>query len=180
MVEIDSSGWAPVHYAAQRGLVEPLAKIVGDNKQILELRTNDTKSTALLIAAATGKQDTVKKLIDLGARVDAIDTKNYGLVEICALERYVDILAYLVQLDHDKLPVWKKLGKLLKSDFDKEADAAAWCLEILTRSGENHTSTMMETSPEDINEEDPMHEDEETFLETNSSDQVGCSDNISD
>lgn len=76
MTEIDNSGLAPVHYAAQRGLVEPLANIVGNNKQILELRTSDIKSTALLIAAATGKQETVKKLIDLGARVDAVDTKN--------------------------------------------------------------------------------------------------------
>lgn len=69
----------------------------------------------------------------------------------------------------------------MKSDFDKEADAAAWCLEILTRGRKNYASAEMEISPEDKHEKeiDQMHEDKEDFLEVNFSDQVGFFGNTS-
>lgn len=39
MGELDDHGWAPIHHAAQKGLLPALEKFATVNKQLLELRT---------------------------------------------------------------------------------------------------------------------------------------------
>ena len=43
------------------------------------------------------------------------------------------ILEYFIELEHDKLPVWKNLVRFLNSDVDEEVEAAAVCLKTLTQ-----------------------------------------------
>lgn len=42
------------------------------------------------------------------------------------------ILAYYIKMDSERLHVWKRLVKLLKSDFEEESEPAAWCTHQLT------------------------------------------------
>ena len=97
----------------------------------MELKTGDTKSTPLLLAAAVGNLTVVRRLIELGSRPDAVDAKAVGVVEICVQRENEAILRYLACLDHEKLNFWKRLAKLLRTDFDEDAEHAARCFEML-------------------------------------------------
>jgi len=46
--------------------------------------------------------------------------------------RDCNILAYYARLDSERLHVWKRIVKLMKSDFEEESEPAAWCAHQLT------------------------------------------------
>ena len=64
--------------------------------------------------------------------MDAVDSKGHGIVDLCVVRRDCRILDYYARLAIDRMNVWKRLIKLVKSDFDEEAEAASWCLCTLT------------------------------------------------
>ena len=135
MNEMDENGWAHIHYAAFRGYLKSLEKFVktGSQEQ-LELETEDElHSTPLLLSVMSGNLETVKILVDLGAKVWAINSQNHGVVELCAFKHFIEILQYFIDLDHERVPVWKHLLKFLASDLDQEAEAAARCVRTLTQ-----------------------------------------------
>ena len=134
MSELDERGWAPIHHAAHRGIIQTVEKCVRTNKQLLEVRTGDNiNSTPVLVATTTGNLNTVIALVDLGARLDSVDARGHGIVELCAFRHYMHVLDYFVRLNHDRLSVWKRLVKLMRSDFEEDAEVAVWCLHELTR-----------------------------------------------
>ncbi len=137
MNELDENGWAHVHHAAFRGFVKSVERFVKAAGDQLELETgDDLKSTPLLLAVMSGQLETVECLVELGARLSAINTQNHGVVELCAFKQFLPILEYFVELGREELPVWKNLIRFLASDLDEEAEAAARCLQSLTSGGE--------------------------------------------
>lgn len=62
----------------------------------------------------------------------AINTLNHGLVEICCLEKHIEVLRYLISLARPELPVWEKLLKFCTSELEEEAESAGQALYTLT------------------------------------------------
>lgn len=122
MDQLDDNGWAHIHHAAFRGFVKSVEKFVNANEEQLEIETgDDLQATPLLLAVMSGQLETVKCLVDLGAKVFVINSQNHGVVELCAFKEYIDVLEYFIEMDHEKVPVWKNLIKFLASDIDDEA-----------------------------------------------------------
>ena len=40
------------------------------------------------------------------------NSQKHGVVELCAFKEYIEVLEYFIELDHEKLPVWKNLLKV--------------------------------------------------------------------
>lgn len=134
MNEKDENGWAHVHHAAFRGFIKSIERFVNANKEQLELETEDEfHSTPLLLAVMSGNVESVQCLMNLGAKVTAINTQNHGVVELACLKQFIDILEYYIKSDYSDLPVWKKILTFLSSDMDDEAEAAGKCLRRLTQ-----------------------------------------------
>ena len=62
-----------------------------------------------------------------------MDSSNNGVIELCAFKQFIHLLEYFIELDNDKLPVWKNLVKFMSSDFDEESESASKCLYTLTK-----------------------------------------------
>ena len=101
--------------------------------------------------AQTGNLETVRGLTELDGRLDAADARGQGIVELSSARRdcvgtsrmcrHVAtvsarrdcvVLAYYTRMDSERLNVWKRLVKLMKSDFEEESEPAAWCTHQLT------------------------------------------------
>ena len=134
MNEVDENGWGHIHHAAARGFVKSIERFVKAADDQLELETqDDLRSTPLLLASTSGSLDGVKSLVELGAKVSAINSQNHGVVEICALKQYIHLLEYFIDLDHERLPVWKNILKFIGSDIDEESENSGKCLRVLTQ-----------------------------------------------
>ena len=134
MNEFDENGWAHVHQAAFRGFVKSVERFINTDSEQLELETSDDlHSTPLLLAVMSGNLETVKCLVEVGAKVYATNTQNHGVIELCAFKQFINVLEYFVELSHERLPVWKNLIKFLSSELDEECEAAAACLRTLTQ-----------------------------------------------
>ena len=132
--EFDNTGWAQIHHACQRGFLKSVNFFLGDDPTLLELETADGKNyTPFLCSVDGGKVEAIQHLIDVGAKVDAISAHNHGAVEICALKSYIEVLNYFIELNHEKIPVWKNLLRFVSSESDDEADAAGRSLRTLTQ-----------------------------------------------
>jgi len=80
----------------------------------------------------------------MDGRLDATDARGQGIVELSSVvelssivelssaRRDCNVLAYYARMDSERLHVWKRLVKLIKSDFDEESEPAAWCTHQLT------------------------------------------------
>jgi len=133
MGDFDEQGWAHIHHAANRGYPKSLERFVNADPEQLEMKTNDdVGSTPFLIAVSSRVLDSITCLVNLGAKVNAINNHNHGAVEICALNEYIELLEYFINMNSDLLPVWKNLLRFLASESEEEAKAAGKCLEILT------------------------------------------------
>ncbi|ELU14680.1 hypothetical protein CAPTEDRAFT_224898 [Capitella teleta] len=138
MNESDENGWGHIHHAAFRGFVKSVEKFVKANDDQLESETGDElRCTPLLLAVMSGNEETVRCLVTLGARVWATNSQNHGVVELCAFKQFIELLEYFIELNDEKLPVWKNLVKFLASEVDDEIEAAAKCLKTLTQNDPN-------------------------------------------
>lgn len=77
--------------------------------------------------------DTIKCLVDLGAKIDAVNKQNHGVVELSAFKQFIDVLEYFIRMADDRLPVWQNLVKFYGSDVDEEAESAAKCLKLMSQ-----------------------------------------------
>ncbi|XP_041376737.1 ankyrin and armadillo repeat-containing protein-like [Gigantopelta aegis] len=133
MQEFDENGWAHIHQATFRGYIKSIERFVESDHEQLELETqDDLHSTPLLLAITSGSVQTVDCLLKLGAKIDTINSQNHGAVEISALHQFISLLQYFIDKNHEKLPVWKNLIKLLSSDIENEVENAGRCLRTLT------------------------------------------------
>jgi len=64
-------------------------------------------------------------------------------VEMSSARRDCNILAYYARLDSERLHVWKRIVKLMKSDFEEESEPAAWCAHQLTLMFEDVNGTSL-------------------------------------
>ncbi|KAK2180327.1 hypothetical protein NP493_447g01012 [Ridgeia piscesae] len=134
MNELDENGWGHIHHAAFRGFIKSVERFVAAGEDQLELETgDDLHSTPLLLAVMSGNLETVTCLVNLGAKVSAMDSSNNGVIELCAFKQFIHLLEYFIELNNDKLPVWKNLVKFMSSDFDEESESASKCLYTLTK-----------------------------------------------
>ena len=76
MNELDENGWAHVHHAAFRGFVKSIERFVAANEEQLELETGDElHSTPLHLAVMSGNLETVRCIVDLGAKINTINSQ---------------------------------------------------------------------------------------------------------
>ena len=96
------------------------------------METSDgLQSTPLLLACMGGNLDTVKLLVEAGAKITKLNLQRHGVVELSAFRVYVDILHYLTELGDDIIQAWKLLvgiivhhnlnNKISNSDWSKNA-----------------------------------------------------------
>lgn len=64
-------------------------------------------------------------------------------MELSSARRDCDVLAYYTHMDSERLHVWKRLVKLMKSDFEEESEPAAWCMHELTLLFDDVTGTVI-------------------------------------
>ncbi|XP_050397843.2 ankyrin and armadillo repeat-containing protein [Patella vulgata] len=139
MLELDENAWGHMHQAAYRGFLKSLKRFVEEDSSALESETNDDlRATPFLLAVASGNLETVECLLELGAKIEAINNQNHGAVEICALKGYTELLVYFLNKEDEKLPVWKKLIQFLGSDLEEEAEACGKSLQQLTDPSGSH------------------------------------------
>jgi len=84
------------------------------------------------LGVQTGDIETIRGLTEMNGRLDATDARGRGIVEMGTARRDCDVLAYYARLDSPRLHVWKRLVKLMKSDFEEESEPGAWCTHQLT------------------------------------------------
>ena len=126
MNELDENGWGHIHHAAFRNFIKSVERFVKANPENLELETqDDLHSTPVLLAVMSGELEVVKCLVQLGAKLHVVNNQNHGIVELCAFKGFIHILEYFIELDHERLPVWKNLIKFMTSESEEEAEAAA-------------------------------------------------------
>lgn len=137
MNELDENGWGHIHHAAFRGFIKSVERFIAADPLQLELETGDNlQSTPFLLAVTSGNKESVKCLLELGAKINAVNTQNQGAVEICALKHFIELLEFFIEYNDDKLPVWKNLFKFLTSDTEEEVEAAGKCLRTMTQGSE--------------------------------------------
>lgn len=129
----DSQGWNQIHRAAHDGYILEVDFNLNENRDLLELETQDDKyMTPFLCAVDGNKLKAVEYLLNNGARPDVINAHNHGPTEICALKIYIDLLKYFIKIDNPLIPVWKKLIRFFDSESEEEAEASGKCLRVLT------------------------------------------------
>lgn len=78
MNDTDEKGWSHIHHCAYRGYVKSLERFVEGDPESLELQTTDDQAnTPFLLAVASGNQDMVACLINLGAKVSGMLAYNF-------------------------------------------------------------------------------------------------------
>ncbi|KAL8590568.1 hypothetical protein ACOMHN_011004 [Nucella lapillus] len=133
MNDPDETGWHHIHHCAFRGYIKSLERFVENDPDSLELQTQDDLcSTPFLLAVSSGIQDTVESLIQLGSKINVINSQNHGAVEICAIKQFMSLLELFLAKDLEQLPVWKNLLRMMGSDMEEEVSASALCLRNLT------------------------------------------------
>ena len=63
----------------------------------------------------------------------------HGVIELCAFKQYIAILRYLISLNLEDLPVWKRLVDMAASPIDSDALAATTTLKIMLEKPNNRT-----------------------------------------
>lgn len=66
-------GWKDIHFAAQRGDVREIERLLASGGADVNAKTEHVEATPLHIAAVLGQIDVVRLLIERGARVDVFD-----------------------------------------------------------------------------------------------------------
>ncbi len=83
-----------LHYGVISDNSELIAYIVGKDRTLLEAKTQEGE-TPLLTAARVGKCEALKKLIELGADVFAVDSNGNTALHLATIEKKYDIISRL-------------------------------------------------------------------------------------
>jgi hypothetical protein len=74
-----SGGWTPLHWAAQQGNADALAKLAAwEGGRGVDARASDTGDTPLMVAAAAGRVDCCEALLAAGAAALATNASGVG------------------------------------------------------------------------------------------------------
>ena len=126
---MDSSGWAPIHYAAFHNCHHIVAAFFAINADCVDVKTSDMlKSTPLLLAGQNGGLDTVKCLMKLGASMAVTDSSGKNIVHIAALRNHTNILKFLADLESPGVSVWEVLSEMLSADSESGYPSASACV----------------------------------------------------
>lgn len=132
--EFDNNGWAHIHHAAFNGYQKSVIRFVTTKPDRLEILTQDEQDlTPLLIACISGQKETVETLIELGANLNALDSKMLGVVELSSLNGNANLLEYFLEEHSSKINVIQKLFNCLSgnnnnSDLEVAACASLECM----------------------------------------------------
>ena len=142
----DSSGWAPIHYAAFHNCHHIIATLFSINASCINAETNDAqKSTPLLLAGQNGGLDAVKCLVQLGANLSATDSSDRNIVHTVALKNHTNILKFLADLENSDVSVWEVLTEMLSADpSDKYPSASASALDGLFQCASNCSKHLLQ------------------------------------
>uniref|UniRef100_H3AXJ0 Uncharacterized protein n=1 Tax=Latimeria chalumnae TaxID=7897 RepID=H3AXJ0_LATCH len=134
MDHLDNNGWVAIHHAALRNYAKSVEQFLENSgMEELEIETKDgLRNTPLLLAVLSASQQTVELLVNLGANITVINARNLGVVEICALHGYVELLEYFISLNNPKLNVYQRLVKFVNSDSEEETLSANKVIAMMT------------------------------------------------
>lgn len=139
MDEFDENGWAHIHHAAFNGYYKSVSRFVKSKEDQLELETKDgQESTPFLLSCTSGALETVQLLVDLGANLSVSNRSSQGPVLLAALNGHVHILEYFLELNSEKISVWKDLIKGLSTQNVDAASAKALVELTLEERSSNH------------------------------------------
>ena len=135
ILAVDGCGWMAVHYAAFHNYQAIVMHVCTVERKCINLKTSDRAATSpLLLAARNGGYDTVHCLVELGADITATDSSNRGIIQLAALNHHVNILKYLVSLNHKDACVFEQLSAMLVTDVTSGyPEAASRSLDPLTQ-----------------------------------------------
>ena len=141
---VDNKGWAPVHYAAYYNSQSILRHLVTNYLSYLEVVCNTKlRETPILLASKNGCFDSFKCLVKLGADLSVSTSTGCNIVHLAALNHHTNILKYLIEINDERIDVWKVLSEMLKSE-EAYAMAAARSLDFLTQWGLGGNSHLLE------------------------------------
>ena len=113
----DDDGWAPIHFAAFNNSQFVIRHIVTLNSQLKDMETeNKARSTPILLAAENGCFDSFKCLVEMGADLTVSNSGGCNIVHLVTLKYHIRILKYLIEINDERVDVWKVLSEMLKSD----------------------------------------------------------------
>ncbi|KAJ8042218.1 Ankyrin and armadillo repeat-containing protein [Holothuria leucospilota] len=142
MDELDDNGWAQIHHSAFHGFTKSVERFVAASQDQLEFPTNDHNNmTPLLLAVGSGRFDTVKRLVELGADLRYFNQLNLGVVELAAQRGDLRMINYFIELNNSDLPVWSRLIAFVASDQDENAESAGKMVYELTKPKDDKDGT---------------------------------------
>jgi uncharacterized protein len=81
----DQDGWTAIHHAAYFDNVPIIRLLLLKQPELIEIQTrNESKRTAILVAASSGSLEAIKCLIDHGANMSTPDGNGYNCVQVAA------------------------------------------------------------------------------------------------
>ncbi|XP_030846615.1 ankyrin and armadillo repeat-containing protein-like [Strongylocentrotus purpuratus] len=147
MVSADNAGWAAIHHASFYNHAPIIRMFIRKFEDQMELETWDKlRQTPLLLAASSGALESVKILIELGAKILKTDTERNNMVHLAALRFHTYVLEFFIEWNHKDAPVWKTLVEMLNSTDFRKKDSAVRSLEVLTTSGKPHWKAILEAN----------------------------------
>ncbi|CAF1497741.1 unnamed protein product [Adineta ricciae] len=137
----DDNGFLPIHRAVFNGYEMTLKNILDDAQkrnelnQQLEIKTERTDLTPLLLAVTAGRIQMISFLLKYSVNINAVDANGNGIIAIAALSQNERVLRYLIEyfLTENSYNVWKPLIKLYTSLSEDESSIGGRALESLTR-----------------------------------------------
>ncbi|XP_063964781.1 ankyrin and armadillo repeat-containing protein-like isoform X3 [Lytechinus pictus] len=147
MVSADNAGWAAIHHASFYNHAPIVRMFIRKFEDQMELETWDKlRQTPLLLAASSGALESVKILIELGAKILKTDMEKNNMVHLAALRFHTYVLEFFIEWNHKDAPVWKTLVEMLNSTDFRKKDSAVRSLEVLTTSGKHHWKAILEAN----------------------------------
>ncbi|XP_071973222.1 uncharacterized protein [Engystomops pustulosus] len=139
MAKMNDVGWSPVHHAAFKNHLTLVTRLIESSAyENLEKKTDDgLQNTPLLLAVACGSQPMVQLLVSHGADVTYVNLGRQGVIEICALYGYINLVKYFIHFHNKNLHVYKKLIVLLEHDSEVAVNGACFIISKLINLSED-------------------------------------------
>ncbi|XP_060113038.1 ankyrin and armadillo repeat-containing protein [Heteronotia binoei] len=128
----DNRGWMPIHFAAYYDNIACFTILYRKSPDLLEAETRaESRSTPLLLAAASGALDTIQYLFSLNVNWLKKDSEGNNMIHLAVLNFHTEVLKHLIELDVPDLPVWTTLVGMLDCAEHSRREMAVRCLEVL-------------------------------------------------
>lgn len=87
----------PFVRAARSGDIEEVSRMIDEDPELCNMRTNPLQRTPMIIAAGSGHANIVRLLIDKGAAVDAADSRGATSLQISAWWGHEEVVNVLLE-----------------------------------------------------------------------------------